>query len=277
MEVVAVEGTEITPQDATLKAGWISSHQNKQRKHASEAPASPAGQDSASDTPMLNGSAQCLARKCRQPRLPDKHVKVAIRPRDGLNLSIVGEAYLCDAIQREMDLYATLLKEDIYRTSVETDLIVRPKFSCRRNTASFALDAPRTAEYAIYYGANAGWMRCHPVVVPARKRHYAIRWCILRRFSEKSKLEQQQYLSTTTSTQDAHPERQEVKPSDTRSRSPSPTSKRRGSRSRSKQWRKNQPQEHLSGSAAHEASDGPPPPSAAATQSHPLYPYGKLG
>ncbi|KAH8041410.1 hypothetical protein HPB51_014691 [Rhipicephalus microplus] len=59
----------------------------------------------------------------------------------------------------------------------------RPKFPCRRNTVSFALDAPRAAAYAIYYGANAGWMRCHPVVVAARKRYYAIRWCILRRFS----------------------------------------------------------------------------------------------
>ncbi|KAH8026559.1 hypothetical protein HPB51_021453 [Rhipicephalus microplus] len=59
------------------------------------------------------------------------------------------------------------------------------------------------------------------------------------------------------SMQDAHPERQEVKPSDTRFHSPSPTSKRRGSRSQSKQRRKNQPQELLLGSAAPEASDGP--------------------
>ncbi|KAH8028932.1 hypothetical protein HPB51_020552 [Rhipicephalus microplus] len=60
------------------------------------------------------------------------------------------------------------------------------------------------------------------------------------------------------STQDAHPERQEVNPSDTRSRSPSPTSKRRTSRSRSKQRHKSQPQELLLGSAAPEASNGPP-------------------
>ncbi|KAH8022881.1 hypothetical protein HPB51_006239 [Rhipicephalus microplus] len=75
---------------------------------------------------------------------------------------------------------------------------------------------------------------------------------------EKAKLQQQQYLSTMISTQDAHPERQKVKPSDTRSRSTSPTSNRRGSRSRSKQRRKNQPQELRLGSAAPEASDGPP-------------------
>ncbi|KAH8008986.1 hypothetical protein HPB51_008557 [Rhipicephalus microplus] len=76
-----------------------------------------------------------------------------------------------------------------------------------------------------------------------------------------------------TSTQDAHPERQEVKPSDTRSRSTSPTSKRRGYRSRSKQRRKNQPQNLRLGSAAPEAPDAPPP-SAAATQSHSRHPYG---
>ncbi|KAH8029392.1 hypothetical protein HPB51_000046 [Rhipicephalus microplus] len=124
MEVVEVEGTEIAPEDATLEAGWISSHRNKQRKHASNAPASPTGQGSASDTPMLNGSAQRLPRKPRQPRLPDDQVKVVIRLSDGLNLSKVGEAQLRDAILREVDLHATLLKEDIYRTCVEANLIV---------------------------------------------------------------------------------------------------------------------------------------------------------
>ncbi|KAL1447416.1 hypothetical protein MTO96_044302 [Rhipicephalus appendiculatus] len=119
MEVV--EGTEITPEDATFEAGWISSHRNKQRKHASNAPASPTRQGSASDTPMPNGSAQRPLRKPRQPRLPDDHVKVGIRPRDGLNLSKVGEAQLRDAILREVDLNATLLKEDIYRTCVEAN------------------------------------------------------------------------------------------------------------------------------------------------------------
>ncbi|KAH8026088.1 hypothetical protein HPB51_015437 [Rhipicephalus microplus] len=124
MEVVEVEGTEIAPGDATLEAGWISSHRNEQRKHASNAPASPTGQGSASDTPMLNGSAQCLPRKPRQPRLPDDHVKVVIRPRDGLDLSKVGEVQLRDAVLREVDLHATLLKEYIYRTCVEANLIV---------------------------------------------------------------------------------------------------------------------------------------------------------
>ncbi|KAH8026979.1 hypothetical protein HPB51_000609 [Rhipicephalus microplus] len=76
---------------------------------------------------------------------------------------------------------------------------------------------------------------------------------------EKAKLQQEQDLSTRISTQYTHPERQEVKPSDTHSRSHSPTLKRRGARSRSKQQRKNQPQELLLGSVAPEASDAPPP------------------
>ncbi|KAH7964170.1 hypothetical protein HPB51_027592 [Rhipicephalus microplus] len=124
IEVVEVEGTEIAPEDATLEAGWISSHRNKQRKHASNAPALPTGQGNASDTPMLNGSAQRLSRKPRQPRLPDDHVKVVIRPRDGPNLSKVREAQLRNAILREVDRHATLLKEDIYCTCVEANLIV---------------------------------------------------------------------------------------------------------------------------------------------------------
>ncbi|KAH8009238.1 hypothetical protein HPB51_013427 [Rhipicephalus microplus] len=124
IEVVAVEGTGITSEDATLEAGLISSHRNKQRKHASNAPASPIGQGSASDTPMLNKSPRRLPRKPRQPRLPDDHVKVVIHPKAGLNLSKVGEAQLRDAILREVDLHATLLKEDIYHTRVEANLII---------------------------------------------------------------------------------------------------------------------------------------------------------
>ncbi|KAH8023118.1 hypothetical protein HPB51_010902 [Rhipicephalus microplus] len=196
MEVVEVEGTEVAPEDATLEAGRISSHRNKQRKHASNAPASLTGQGSASDTPMLNGSAQRLPRKPRQPLLPDDQVKVAIRPRDGLNLSKVGEAQLRDAILREVDLHATLLKEDIYRTFVEANLIV-------------------------YGQAHQTGDKTCP------QRYQTTRLLIYRR-QEKAKLQQQQYLSTRISMQDAHPERQEVKLSDTRSRSPSPTSKRRG-------------------------------------------------
>ncbi|KAH8026758.1 hypothetical protein HPB51_024307 [Rhipicephalus microplus] len=88
-------------------------------------------------------------------------------------------------------------------------------------------------------------------------QHYQTPRLLIYRRQEKAKLQQQQYLSTMISTQDAHLERQEVKPSDTRSRSPSPISKRRGSRSRSKQQCKSQPQELLLGSVAPEASDGP--------------------
>ncbi|KAH6931297.1 hypothetical protein HPB50_023496 [Hyalomma asiaticum] len=124
MDVVEVEGTEITPEDATLEAGWISSHRKKQRKHASNAPTSSTPQNSITGIAMSDISSQRPARKPRQPRLPDNHVKVVIRPRDGLNLSKMGEAQVRDAILREVDLNATLLKEDIYRTCVETNLIV---------------------------------------------------------------------------------------------------------------------------------------------------------
>ncbi|KAH7934688.1 hypothetical protein HPB51_028946 [Rhipicephalus microplus] len=378
MEVVEVEGTEIAPEDATLEVGWISSHRNKQRKHASNAPASPTGQGSASDTPMLNGSAQRIPRKPRQPRLPDDHVKVVIRPRNGLNLfkGGGGEAPLRDDILCEVDLHATLLNEDIYHTCVEANLIVvstshlsnaeiysrisklqvetetydvRAYVTSPENTAKGVIhnippyDSPedisaslvndrnprilqarrmgktnfvlivfdddkvpfhvyyRGAEYKCYLhkkrtevcdkcGAvghrsdvcpkpnavictlcgTANPATAHPrtlkclLCVQAHQtgdktcpqRYQTPRLLIYRR-QEKAKLQKQQYLSTMISTQDAHPERQEVKPSDTRSRSTSPTSKRRGSRSGSKQRRKNQPQELRLGSAAPEAPDGP--------------------
>ncbi|KAH8034670.1 hypothetical protein HPB51_000308 [Rhipicephalus microplus] len=73
---------------------------------------------------MLNGFAQRLPRKPRKPPRRDDHVKLWIRSWDGLNLSKVGEAQLCDALQREVDLHETLLKEDIYRTCAEANLIV---------------------------------------------------------------------------------------------------------------------------------------------------------
>lgn len=124
MDAVEVDRTEITPEDATLEAGWISSHRKKQRKNASNAPTSSIPQNSISGIVMSNLSSQRPARKPRQPRLPDNHVKVVIRPRDDLNLSKMGEAQVRAATLRELDLNATLLKEDIYRTCVETNLIV---------------------------------------------------------------------------------------------------------------------------------------------------------
>ncbi|KAH7986444.1 hypothetical protein HPB51_026670 [Rhipicephalus microplus] len=378
MEVVEVEGTEIAPEDTTLEARWISSHRNKQRKHTSNAPASPTGQGSTSDTPMLNGSAQHLSRKPRQPRLPDDHVKVVIRSRDGLDLSKVEEAQLRDAILREVDLHATLLKEDIYRTCVEANLIVvsppylsnaeiysrmsklqvetetydvRAYVTFPENTAKGVIhnitpyDSPedisaslvndrnptilqvrrmgktntvlivfdgdqvpfyvnyRADEYKCYLQEAHRSLRqmrgsrpplgclpqtkCHNLICtlcgtanPATaypctlkcllcgqahqtgdktctQRYQTPRLLIYRR-QEKAKIQQQQYLSTMNSTQDAYRESQEVKPSETRFRSSSPTLKRRGSRSRSKQRRKNHPQELLLGSAAPKASDGPP-------------------
>ncbi|KAH8041146.1 hypothetical protein HPB51_013806 [Rhipicephalus microplus] len=326
---------------------------------------------------MLNGSAQRLPRKPRQPRLPDDHVKVVIRPRDGLNLSKGGEAQLCDAFLREVDLHATLLKEDIYRTYVEANLIVvsapqlfnaeiysrisklqvetetydvrayvtspentakgviynippydspedisaslvndrnptilQARRMGKTNTVLIVFDGAQVPFHVYYRGAEfkcylhkkcnevcdkggavghrsdvcpkpnavictlcgtANPATAHPCTLKCHlcgqahqtgdktspRRYQTPRLLIYRR-QEKAKLQQQQYLSTMISTQDSHPERQEVKPSDTRSRSTSPISKRRGSRSRSKQRRKNQPQELQLGSAAPEALNGPP-------------------
>ncbi|KAH6934249.1 hypothetical protein HPB50_022621 [Hyalomma asiaticum] len=118
MDVVVVEETEIIPEDATLEAGWISSQRNKHRKHTSNAPTSPTPQNSISGTAISNGHishstaiSQRPARKPRQLRLPDNHVKVVIRLKEGLNLSKMGEAQVRDAILREVDLNAVLLKE----------------------------------------------------------------------------------------------------------------------------------------------------------------------
>ncbi|KAL1444847.1 hypothetical protein MTO96_006850 [Rhipicephalus appendiculatus] len=344
---------------------------------------------------MSKESAQRPLRKPRQPRLPDDHVKVVIRSRDGLNLSKVGEAQLRDAILREVDLNATLLKEDIYRTCVEANLIVvsTPHLSnaeiysrisklqvetetydvrayvtspentakgvihnipsydspedisaslvndrnptilqARRmgktNTALILFDGVQVPFHVYYRGAEykcylhkkrtevcdkCGAVGHRPNVCPKPNaaictlcgtanpatahpctlkcflcgqthqtgdktcpQRYQTPRLLIHRRQEKSKLQQQQHLSTPISTQDSHPERQETKPSKPRSRSASPTLRRPGSRSRSKQRRKQQPEELPLGSTAPEVSEGPPS-SEATTRPHPRHPYGKLG
>ncbi|KAH8023738.1 hypothetical protein HPB51_016477 [Rhipicephalus microplus] len=107
------------------------------------------------------------------------------------------------------------------------------------------------------------------------QRYQTLRLLIYRR-QEKAKLQQQQYLSTMISTQDAHPERQEVKPCDT----PLP------------QYHSNLEALWLTQpikAATQESAPGAPfgicgtrgfgwsPPSTAATQSNPRHSYGKLG
>ncbi|KAH8021340.1 hypothetical protein HPB51_015330 [Rhipicephalus microplus] len=262
---------------------------------------------------MLNGSAQSLPRKPRQLRLPDDHVKVVIRQRDGLNLSKVGEAQLCDAILCDVDLHATLLEEDIYRTCVEANLIVvnTPHLSNAEIYSRISKVLVETETYDVRAYVTSPENRAkgvmqilpsydypddistslvndhNPTILQARRmgktntvlivfegvfrvakpttqvtkpvldatRHLTFSFIVAKK---KAKLQQQQYLSTMISTQDAHPERQEVKPSDTHCCCPSPTSKRRRSRSRSKHRRKNQPQELLLGSAAPTALGGAP-------------------
>ncbi|KAH8020471.1 hypothetical protein HPB51_002107 [Rhipicephalus microplus] len=306
MEVVKVERTEIAPEDATFEAGWISSHRNKQRKHALNAPALPTGQGSASDTPMLNGSAQRLPQiYSRIPKLqvetktydvrayvtsPENTAKGVIHqippydsPED-ISASLVNDSNPTILQAHRMGKPNTVLivfDDDqvpfhVYNRGAEYKCYLHKKRTevCDKcGAVGFRSDVcPKPNAVICTLCGSANPATAHPCTLKCllcgqahqtgdktcTQRYQTPRLLMYCR-QEKAKLQQQQYLLTMISTQDAHPQRQKVKPSDTRSRSTSPTSKRRGSRSRSKQGRNNQPQELRLGSAAPEASDGPPP------------------
>ncbi|KAH8037718.1 hypothetical protein HPB51_015763 [Rhipicephalus microplus] len=151
MEVVEVEGTEIAPEDATFEAGWISSHRNKQRKHALNAPASPTGQGSASDTPMLNGSAQRLPREPRQPRLPDDHVETETYD---VRAYVTSSENTAKGVIHNISLYD--FPEDISASLVNdrNPTILQARRMGKANTLLIVFDGDQVSFHVYYRGAE---------------------------------------------------------------------------------------------------------------------------
>ncbi|KAH9370535.1 hypothetical protein HPB48_012523 [Haemaphysalis longicornis] len=130
VNIVAVEGEDISPEDYDNGAGWLPSHRqrrgrtltrlglttqnalNKQGEHAPE--------NNLPEIPRRRRAGH----QARQPRLPQEDIKVVLRPRNGLDVSKVSEGLLRDTVLRAAGITATEAVDDILRSLPQQNLVM---------------------------------------------------------------------------------------------------------------------------------------------------------
>lgn len=130
MEVVEVEGEDISPEDFHNDAGWLSCH--KQRRQSTYSTLSSttrrpdAGCIGAPTRPQGSGNSprSRLPVRYRQPRLPRDDIKIVLRPRDGLDVSKHSDAQLRDAISNAAALQPSDVEMDIVRTNPTQNILI---------------------------------------------------------------------------------------------------------------------------------------------------------
>ncbi|XP_075534351.1 uncharacterized protein LOC142568178 [Dermacentor variabilis] len=125
MEVVEVEGTEIAPEEVTVEAGWLVSHRKqRQTTQASSLPIHDSLRATASARTKSTQQSALRPRAPRQPRLPKNDIKIVIRPRDGFNVSKLGDAQIRDSILQITGITTKEAEDDIYRSCMDNNVIV---------------------------------------------------------------------------------------------------------------------------------------------------------
>lgn len=138
MTTVTVEGESISPEEFANTPGWLESHRRKQRRAIEKAEVSlenstrhdggAATSGAATRSSKLRGERGAgdrgSVRRPRAPQLPKEHVKVILRPRNGLNLQISSQALIRDAIIKEAGFTYAETTADIVRLNVTKNLIV---------------------------------------------------------------------------------------------------------------------------------------------------------
>ncbi|KAH7953349.1 hypothetical protein HPB49_007332 [Dermacentor silvarum] len=115
MEVVEVEGTEITPEEITPKAGCLSTtttSNDTPRRHHPYSYMAPSMQQESAHTENTQQSALRRSRAPQKPRLPKNDIKIVIRPRDGVNHK-QGDAQIRDSILQITGIITEEAEEDI--------------------------------------------------------------------------------------------------------------------------------------------------------------------
>ncbi|XP_065297018.1 uncharacterized protein [Dermacentor albipictus] len=125
MEVVEVEGTKIAPEEVSVEAGWLVSHR-KQRQTTQASSLLIHGSLHATASARTESTEQpALRRRApRQPRLPKNDIKIVIRPRDGFNVSKLGDAQIRDSILQITGITTKEAEDDIYRSCTDNNVIV---------------------------------------------------------------------------------------------------------------------------------------------------------
>lgn len=129
MEVVEVEGEDISPEDFHNDAGWLSCH--KQRRQSTYSTLSSTTRMAgtvcfgATRTPVSSQSPRSpIPARYRQPRLPKEDIKIVLRPRDGLDVRKHSEAHLRDAINSATALQPSEVEMDILRTNPTQNIVI---------------------------------------------------------------------------------------------------------------------------------------------------------
>ncbi|KAH7949105.1 hypothetical protein HPB49_005160 [Dermacentor silvarum] len=127
MDVVDVEGTDITPEEITPEAGWHVSHRHKQRQTTQASSLLVHGSLHATESVRTESTQQSSLRRPRaprQPRLPKNDIKIVILPRDGFNVSQLGDAQIRDSILQITGITTEEAEEDIYRLCADNNVTV---------------------------------------------------------------------------------------------------------------------------------------------------------
>lgn len=126
-EVVMVEGEEISREEAN-SPGWTSGL-GKSKKSPAEAPASVDGVSHGDvkggrRTAAPQGVAKRLAAASRLPRLPRDHIRIIVRPRDGLDVKKVSQIRLAQALAMAAALAPAETEGDIVCPNAAQNILV---------------------------------------------------------------------------------------------------------------------------------------------------------
>ncbi|KAH9378817.1 hypothetical protein HPB48_016467 [Haemaphysalis longicornis] len=120
MEHVVVQGKDLSPDMVIPERGWLECHHQRGarilKEHQSAQPSS--------QTIKQDKFPRPPRKPIRPPQLPREHLKIIIRPRNGLDVTEAGMAELRNAILQAAVLQTNKAREDIMRTNPERHIVV---------------------------------------------------------------------------------------------------------------------------------------------------------
>ncbi|KAG0416217.1 hypothetical protein HPB47_006604 [Ixodes persulcatus] len=132
MESIKVDGESVSPEDITKEAGRLTSRGRSSARALPQLGLTPGhshGQEGAGSRPT-NRQSRAKKQTSRQPRLlhqpplPKGDIKTVLRPREGLNITKISHAGLCDGVLRATGLSYDKAAKDLFRINPAKNIIV---------------------------------------------------------------------------------------------------------------------------------------------------------
>lgn len=127
MEGVEVDGESISPEEFESDAGWLSSHRQRNSRAVSKLRLTPeqARDSRRSSTPLGRSTKRTRnSQPPRAPQLPKEHIKIILRPRDGLDVRKLSDAHIRDAVFTAANIVPREAEEDILRTNPTKNIVL---------------------------------------------------------------------------------------------------------------------------------------------------------